>query len=131
PWFNYDGVSIGSHAAIHHENGGTGIPANLQKSECGFEIVQGPFPLFDIAHDILTGSDSQGRLVGGSDPVNDPPLTCEDWTSNATFRICRVGHEDTDFSSGTWNDAHDTVGCDQASFESTLSIGRIYCFAIN
>lgn len=131
PWFNFDGDSIGTHGQIHHESG-NGIPAKLQKSACGFQVdAENPnATLFNHAHDIFTGSDEFGRLIGGTGP-DDPPLTCADWTSSSPSDIAYVGHEDTDFSAGFWNSAHTTVGCDEQSLGDTLAIGRIYCFAID
>ncbi|MEQ9495791.1 MAG: hypothetical protein RIT81_03010 [Deltaproteobacteria bacterium] len=134
PWFNYDGTSVGDLAFIHHENGGTGIAAPLMKSACGYEVdaINPNATLFDRAHDIFTGSDSGGRLVGASDKT-DPPQTCADWTSSSPSDTAWVGHEDTDSpkNQGTWNDAHPTIGCDETSLAGTLAIGRIYCFAID
>lgn len=131
PWFNYDGDPLGSLAAIHHEGGGQGIAADLIKSQCGFELVNDAAePLFVRAHDVFTGSDQSGRLVGASGP-GDPPQTCADWTSSAGSDTAWVGHEDTDTSSGFWNDAHPTVGCDATSLADTWAIGRLYCFAID
>ena len=78
-------------------------------------------------HDILTGSDGQGRLVMNK--------TCKDWTSEAKGGVGDVavlGHSDTPGNtqfSASWNSAHDSQGCGQADLVPTGGNGRLYCFA--
>ncbi len=126
PWFNYCGEGIGNLSQIHDR----GVPANMMRAEDGFTIdAENPnATLFNRAHDIFTGSDQFGMLVGGNGQ-DDPPQTCADWTSSSPSDTAWIGHEDTDFSSGFWNDAHPTTGCDEDSLAGTLAIGRIYCFS--
>ena len=75
-------------------------------------------------HDILTGSDLEGRLAAG-----DPP--CGNWTSNAAGSAM-VGHHDRT-GGGTnptsWNSAHATKGCSQQALVGTGGNGLFYCFA--
>lgn len=132
PWFNYDGLAIGDLTSIHASP--MGVAGNRMKSACGFEIdAENPnADLFNRGHDIFTGSDEAGRLIGGSGK-GDPPQTCGDWTSSSSSDTAWIGHEDTDNPSnnGAWNSAHPTIGCDETSLAGTLAIGRIYCFAID
>ncbi len=79
-------------------------------------------------HDMLTGSDPQGMYsTAGGD------TTCKNWTSNGEGSAI-VGHHDHMGLKDTrhmksWNSAHGTIGCDQASLVKTGGNGLFYCFA--
>jgi hypothetical protein len=76
-------------------------------------------------HDILTGSDSHGRAVAGTDDT-----TCGDWTSNAATGGAMVGHHDrTGGGNTSWNSVHRSRGCGQANLVATGGAGLLYCFA--
>ena len=82
-------------------------------------------------HDILTGSRPDGTAFPGA-PFGD--MTCGNWTRGGTEGSAMVGHHDRvgplDASWATsWNSAHPTVGCDQASLVKTGGDGLLYCFA--
>lgn len=76
-------------------------------------------------HDILTGSDGEGRWVSDR--------SCRDWRSNATEHRVNVGHHDWDrLPSDQWAQSWTTVHsspCDQASMIRQFGTGRFYCFA--
>jgi hypothetical protein len=76
-------------------------------------------------HDILTGSDSHGRLPLG----NADNTTCNNWTSNSAGSAI-VGHHDrTGGGNSSWNAAHGSRGCSQDNLVSTGGAGLFYCFA--
>ncbi|MEO8335035.1 MAG: hypothetical protein ABI664_08685 [bacterium] len=79
-------------------------------------------------HDIMTGSDWEGRAIGGT-PMN---TTCDNWTSSATTGSAMLGHHDrTGGGSTSWNYAHPSRGCSQANLVATGGAGLLYCFAAN
>src|SRR4030095_1581467 len=78
-------------------------------------------------HDMLTGSDSLGRVPVGAANV----LTCNNWTSNAAPDGATVGHHARLGGGNTsWNAAHSTAGCSQAGLIKTGGNGLFYCFAL-
>jgi hypothetical protein len=78
-------------------------------------------------HDILTGSDSHGRAVAGT---ND--TTCNNYTSNADTGSVMLGHFDrTGGGNTSWNSAHASRGCSQPNLVATGGAGLLYCFAAN
>jgi hypothetical protein len=78
-------------------------------------------------HDILTGSDSDGRAFpGGFD------ATCNNWTSNTDMNHAMLGHADrTGGGNVSWNSVHMSAGCSKESLIRTGGAGHLYCFAIN
>jgi hypothetical protein len=78
-------------------------------------------------HDILTGSDSFGRLPVGSAAIT----TCNNWTSNAAGNAI-VGHHDrSGGGNSSWNAAHASRSCSQTDLVATGGAGLLYCFAAN
>ena len=90
-------------------------------------------------HDILTGSDSDGRAF--TDGIDH---TCNNWASdgmtlpqaNPTIPPDRaramLGHMDrTGGQNTSWNAAHMSQGCSKQALINTGGAGRVYCFAIN
>jgi hypothetical protein len=143
PWFNVKGVLIASNVADLHGDQQRDRN-NMQKANVlnvkgevipGVERPQGT----QNEHDIMTGSDPQGRAF--TDGLDH---TCGNWTSdglqlpqaNASFPAERaramLGHSDrTGGGNVSWNAAHMSQGCSKPALNSTGSVGRIYCFAIN
>jgi hypothetical protein len=78
-------------------------------------------------HDILTGSDSDGRAFpAGLDS------TCDNWTSDTDDHKAFLGHADrTGGQNISWNSTHISKGCSAATLVSTGGAGHLYCFAIN
>ncbi len=85
-------------------------------------------------HDILTGSQPDGRAFAAGDDK-----TCHNWTSS-TQGTAIVGHIDRqglrdDDASHSWNSSHPSRGpdggCSQADLRSTGGDGLFYCFASN
>lgn len=78
-------------------------------------------------HDIITGSDTFGRAVGGA---ND--TACNNYTSNAATGSVFLGHHDrTGGGNSSWNSAHASRGCGQQQLVATGGAGLFYCFAAN
>ena len=78
-------------------------------------------------HDILTGSDTEGRALPGT-----LDTTCGNWTSSAATGSAMVGHHDrTGGGSTSWNSAQPSRGCSQANLVSTGGAGLLYCFGAN
>ncbi len=122
PWFNQQGEQIAADLAELFDEGTVfnGDP-NRIVDETGAPI---PGP----EHDILTGSDAQGRAVAG--------LNCENWTSSSAelTENPQVGHSDIPTNpmfSPSWNAAHTSANCSQPGLAMRGGAGRLYCFATN
>ena len=81
-------------------------------------------------HDMLTGSDMEGRAL-----PNNLNLTCNNWTSSQ-YGSAIVGHVDRKGNADTvyqhsWNSAHMSRGCTQPDLVATGGNGLFYCFATN
>jgi hypothetical protein len=122
PWFNYSGVQVAANVDDLHSQE-DGLSKMNSVSETGVGIYgRGDSP---NRHDILTGSDLQGRLVGNA---------CEDWTSAAEDGSAMVGHHDRTGGGAnptSWNAAHGSRGCSLENLKSTGGDGLFYCFATN
>jgi hypothetical protein len=124
PWYNAAGVVIAWSLEDLHEDRN-----NIRKytaiDEKGAEVKgRGD----DVNHhDILTGSDSTGRLIPGDGAFT----TCGNWTSNKEGRTM-VGHHDRlGGANASWNSVHSTRGCSQEDLIGTGGVGLFYCFAVN
>ena len=124
PWYNFEGVMIARDVTdLHSDN------ANITKAtvltEWGSMVRgRGESP---NTHDILTGSDLQGRAVAGSDDT-----TCGNWTVSASTGSAMVGHYDRTGGGAnpeSWNSAHASRGCSQTDLQGTGGNGYFYCFA--
>lgn len=127
PWFNAAGALVARdldelHGERHH------LDARTALDERGRAIA-------DDSHDMLTGSDAEGRLA----LVDGRPATCGDWTAHGDG-VAAIGHSDrmdpASFSNprfarfdGSWNAAHLSIGCDAARLRETGGAGQFYCFA--
>jgi hypothetical protein len=126
PWYNVNGVLIANDVEnLHGEN-------NLNKEtaldERG-EVINGRGDDPNM-HDILTGSDFDGRRIEG---VND--TTCNNWMSNSVGSAM-VGHHDRiglrdDAESRSWVMSHLSRGCSQENLQSSGGDGLFYCFAVD
>ena len=126
PWFNYNGVQVAADVDdLHSENNLLGKEGSL--SERGQPINgRGDDPNM---HDILTGSDTDGRLLSG-----DGDTTCSNWSTNSGDGSAQVGHHDKQgggANPNSWNSAHASRGCSQANLQGTGGNGLFYCFAID
>ena len=124
PWYNAKGVLIARNVDELHDNG------NLTKQTILTEkggVVNGRGDTPNM-HDILTGSDAQGRaFAGGKD------TTCGNWTKSGEGSA-QVGHSDRqglreDVAAKSWNHTHPSRGCSQDALRSSGGNGFFYCFA--
>ena len=108
PWFNAKGALIASNVAdLHGDNARdrNNIKKATALDEKGNE-VNGVGNMPNV-HDMLTGSDSDGRaFIDGLDH------TCNNWTSNTDANRVMMGHHDRNGGANTsWNSAHMSQGC--------------------
>ena len=124
PWYNAKGVLIARNVDELHENG------NLTKQTMLTEkggVVNGRGDKPNM-HDILNGSDAQGRAFPGSEDT-----TCGNWTKSGAGSA-QVGHSDRqglreDVAAKSWNHSHPSRGCSQDNLRSSGGNGFFYCFA--
>ena len=127
PWHNARGVLIAANIADLHgdvQRDRNSINREFALDEKGQPVKgRGDQP---NQHDILTGSDSHGRVVLGT-AAN---TTCNNWTSNSTGSAI-VGHHDrSGGGNSSWNAAHGSRGCSQQDLVGTGGNGLFYCFAL-
>jgi hypothetical protein len=131
PWQNFKGTAVAASLDdLHSANNKLGVDNSL--SERGLIIPYRGFA--PNRHDVLTGSDMQGRAF----PAGED-RTCRNWTSS-TQGAAMVGHIDKmglrdDEASKSWNSSHPSRGpdggCSQNDLRSTGGDGLFYCFASN
>jgi hypothetical protein len=142
PWYNVRGQLIASNVADLHgdvQRDRNNIQRATALDVKGNDVPGVGSPPGGNQHDIMTGSDSQGRaFTDGNDH------TCNNWTSdgmtlpqanpNAPPDRARamLGHMDrTGGQNVSWNAAHMSQGCSKQALNNTGGAGRIYCFAID
>jgi hypothetical protein len=124
PWQNAKGVVVAKNVDELHGN--PNIDKETALSEKGERInARGDKPNM---HDILTGSQPDGRAFTGNED-----RTCRNWTSSGDGAAV-VGHHDRmglrdDESSRSWNSSHPSRGCSQEALRSSGGNGLFYCFA--
>ena len=125
PWQNSKGVVVATSVEdLHSDNNKLGADNTL--TERGTKTpVFGYTPNY---HDILTGSDMEGKAFPGN--MN---LTCNNWTSS-TAGTAMLGHLDRHGGAETvyqhsWNAAHQSRDCTQDGLRATGGNGLTYCFA--
>jgi hypothetical protein len=125
PWLNAKGAVVARDLnELHARKGDATVFVDERGQPIPGQWTGSPAP---VEHDILTGSNADGRLLSG--------MTCSDWTSNSASLATQVGHSDGlgpgGDSSGTfssWNSSHANQSC--ANTAPRGGAGRIYCFAI-
>jgi hypothetical protein len=128
PWYNAKGVMIAANVGdLHGDNARD--RNNIQKANMLDEkgtLIKGAGDMPN-QHDILTGSDSDGRAFpGGLD------TTCNNWTSDTDANHTMLGHADrTGGPNISWNSNHMSAGCSKDKLIMTGGAGHLYCFAIN
>jgi hypothetical protein len=125
PWQNAKGVVIATSVAdLHSANNKIGKATALD--EKGNPVkMRGDTPNM---HDMLTGSDLEGRAFPGN--LN---LTCNNWTSS-TFGSAMLGHADREGIADTvfqksGVSSHMSRSCSQPDLVATGGNGLFYCFA--
>jgi hypothetical protein len=128
PWYNAKGVMIAANVADLHGDQQRDRN-NIQKANMLDEkgvLIKGAGDMPN-QHDILTGSDSDGRaFAAGID------TTCNNWTSDGTDHKAMLGHADrTGGGNVSWNSVHMSADCTKEGLIRTGGAGHLYCFAIN
>jgi hypothetical protein len=124
PWQNAKDVVIAK--SVDELHGDNNITKETALSEKGERInARGDTPNM---HDILTGSQPDGRAFTGNED-----RTCRNWTSSSDGAAV-VGHHDRmglrdDESSRSWNSSHPSRGCSQDALRGSGGNGLFYCFA--
>ena len=125
PWYNAKGTMVARNVNDLH-SGKNNINKQTALDEKGNPVKgRGDTP---NEHDILTGSDPQGRYsTAGGD------TTCGNWTKSGEGSAI-VGHHDlqglNDFwHSKQWNSSHGSRGCSQDNLKASGGAGLFYCFA--
>ncbi len=127
PWYNAKGVRIAKNIAeLHGRRNKINLKTGLD--ETGKPVNgRGQKP---NRHDILTGSDPNGRYsTAGGD------TTCGNWTKSGQGSAI-VGHHDRaglnkDWNMVSWNSSHGSRGCGEADLPKSGGAGLFYCFAAN
>jgi hypothetical protein len=125
PWKNAKGVVIANNLDdLHSEN----VKINKENG-----LTEKGEPIKGVGeqpnqHDVLTGSDMQGRAFPGN--LN---LTCNNWSSD-NFGKAMLGHADRRGIADTVFQrnpiaSHMSRGCSQADLVATGGAGLFYCFA--
>ena len=146
PWYNAKGQLIASNVADLHgdqQRDRNNIQRSSALDEKGQEVPGGGVQGKQNEHDVMTGSDPQGRAF-----TDGLYHTCNNWTTDAmTLPVpmnqqaqgvpperarAMLGHMDRSGGGNiSWNSAHMSQGCSKQSLNNTGGAGRIYCFAIN
>jgi hypothetical protein len=123
PWYNAKGVPIAWNLDdLHEDRNNIRKPTAL--NEKGQEV--NGFGNTPNTHDMLTGSDSMGRLV----PGNAMNTTCSNWTSNGAGSAMLGHHDRLGGPNASWNSVHSSRGCSQQDLVGTGGAGLFYCFAV-
>jgi hypothetical protein len=144
PWYNVKGQLIAASIAdLHGDQATSRDRNNVQRLTAldvkGNEVPGVTAPPGGNQHDILTGSDPDGRaFIDGYDH------TCNNWSSDAMAlpqqnpnvpadrARAMLGHSDRSGGQNTsWNAAHLSQGCTTQALINTGGAGRLYCFATN
>lgn len=126
PWFNARGEQIAKNVADLHgdiERDRNNIHKGSALNEKG-EVVSGRGDTPN-RHDILTGSNSEGRVPSGAEDNS-----CRNWTSSSPTDSALLGHHDRNGGGNTsWNSVHRSRGCGLEQLKATGGDGLFYCFA--
>ena len=124
PWRNARGELIAQDVETLHGNNNINKETALTEKS---SVVNGRGDQPNM-HDILTGSQPDGRAFSG-----DKDMTCSNWTSSGEG-AAMLGHHDRRGTnqppaSMSWNSSHPSRGCSQEALRSTGGAGLLYCFA--
>ena len=128
PWHNAKGALIAATVADLHGD----IVRDRNQMNKVNALTEKGLPVNGVGdtpnmHDMLTGSDSFGRAMGGTFDTS-----CANYTSNLATGSAMLGHHDrTGGGNTSWNSAHASRGCGQANLVATGGAGLFYCFAAN
>jgi len=132
PWYNARGQRVAMNVAELHgdtiEQARMGNALGKQLSLSEKQTVINGVGDMPNQHDVLTGSQSDGRAY-----MDAADHTCSNYTSNADGRgTVQLGHHDKQGGgNGSWNSTHASRGCSQPNLVATGGAGLLYCFATN
>ena len=124
PWMNAKGVVVAADVAQLH--GTNNLNKQTALTETGAVVNgRGDTP---NQHDLLTGSQPDGRFIAG-----DANSTCGNWRMSDQG-AAMVGHHDRmglddSVPAKAWNSSHQSRGCSMDQLKSTGGAGLFYCFA--
>ena len=126
PWQNANRVVIAK--SVDDLHGANNLTKQTAVTEKG-AIVNGRGDKPNM-HDILTGSDPDGRAFAAN-----ADSTCGNWTLS-TGGSAVVGHHDRQglddsAAAKSWNSSHPSRGCSQDDLRGTGGNAMFYCFAAN
>ena len=128
PWQNAKGEVIAKSVdELHGTNNLTKQTALTEKGE----VVKGRGDSPN-QHDLLTGSQADGRAFSGGED-----MTCGNWTLSGQEGGAMVGHHDRigpdeSAAAKSWNSSHRSRGgCSQEALRGTGGAGLFMCFAAN
>ena len=122
PWYNAKGVKVAENVADLHSDNNKLSKENAITEKGAVVNGRGDTPNM---HDIMTGSRLDGTAYTGETYNN-----CNNWTTADSGSV-RVGHHDRQGGGEnptSWNSAHNSRGCSQASLVSSGGAGLFYCF---
>jgi hypothetical protein len=124
PWKNANWITVAR--SVEELHGANNLTKQTTLTERGRQ-VSGRGDAVNM-HDILTGSDREGRSVAGS-----ADTTCRNWTSSGEGSAI-VGHSDRlgladDERNRSWNSSHPSRGCSPDLLKASGGAGLLYCFA--
>jgi hypothetical protein len=126
PWYNAKGALVAADLdALHARSGDADVFLDEQGNKINGQWEGSPTP---NEHDVLTGSDADGRVIAGK--------TCDDWTSAEASKAAQVGHTDGLGPNhngappyNSWQSSHESQDCKDTAPRG--GAGRLYCFAID
>lgn len=127
PWKNIKGETIAASVdELHSDKNNLTMQTALTEKATQVQTRDNP----PNQHDILTGSDAQGRAF-----TSAQDRTCKNWTSS-TEGSAMLGHVDRrgtgdPATNASWNAAHPSRDCTQDGLKATGGAGLLYCFAAN
>ena len=124
PWTNARGVVVA--ADLEQLHGANHIDKQTALTESG-AVINGRGDTPNM-HDVLTGSQPDGRHIAGA-----ADTTCGNWTQSGAG-AAMVGHHDKtgldeSVAAKSWNSSHMTRGCSADALKGTGGAGLYYCFA--
>ena len=146
PWYNARGGLVSMNLGQLHgdtiEQARIGNPLGKQISLSEKNTTINGVGDMPNQHDILTGSQSDGRAY-----TDAADHTCSNWTSSVNVEApargagapapapgpsAQLGHSDKQGGgNSSWNSTHPSRGCSQPNLVSTGGAGLLYCFAVN
>ena len=124
PWMNAKGVVVATD--VENLHGTNNLSKTTSLTETG-AVVNGRSDTPNT-HDILTGSQPDGRAIAGN--VN---TTCGNWTQSGEGSAMLGHHDRSGLGEGeppkSWNSAHMSRGCSADALKATGGAGLFYCFA--